>query len=287
VISLITTCDPQRLYLLPWFVKHYRACGVDRFYINLHFDSIYGPEVQADLATRAEAILRDLDLRLYSTYASPYDSAVTRARHDSIQQEIASISPWIVWADIDEFHEFSDSLSSLTAFMRARSLGCIAGFLVDRMARNGLPAFRNEVSPWRQFPLGTDITGTILGGCVDKIMLAGSGVSLVVGNHRIAVPGSAGKLPGTYPVHHFKWDASVVPRLQRRLEDDWKQRCPWWTESENALKWLLAGRGDGFEGLDVFDFEDDRRSDDGGPASGSIRYLSNRLRASAPGEARS
>ena len=36
--------------------------------------------------------------------------------------------------------------------------------------------------------------------------------------------------PQSFEVHHFKWAASVIPRLRHRLKPDWKERCYWWTE---------------------------------------------------------
>ena len=279
MISLITTFDPQRLPLLPWFVRHYRACGVTAFYINLHFDSGYGADQQAHFVERANAILGALDLRLHSAFSCPYDSRANRQRHDQIQSEIAARSPWIVWADSDELHELPDDLSSLTAHMSRNSIDFAAGCLVDRMARRGFPALREDISPWREFPLGTDITRSVLQGCANKILLTRADARLSEGNHVIRAAAVPKRLSGIYPVHHFKWDASVVTRLGRRLEDDWKQRCPWWPESSRAIEWIEAGGK--LAGMDLFDFEDDLHPGDGGPFGGSLRYTRNQVRANA------
>ena len=279
MISLITTFDPQRLPLLPWFVGHYRACGVEAFYINLHFDSGYGADERAHFEQRANVILGALDLRLHSTFSCPYDSRDNRRRQDEIQSEIAASSPWIVWADSDEFHEFPDDLAALAAHMDRHSIDYIAGRFVDRMARDGFPAMREQLSPWRQFPLGTDVTQSVLGAWVNKIVFTRAQASLGPGNHTIRSAVAPRRLSGVYPVHHFKWDATVVARLGRRLEEDWRQRCPWWPESRRALEWIESGGK--LAGLACYDFEDDLHPGEGGPLSGNMRYTRNQVRASA------
>jgi hypothetical protein len=44
-------------------------------------------------------------------------------------------------------------------------------------------------------------------------------------------------------VHHFKWDASVVDRLKRRLRPDFQAQCPWWTESKTILDFIAEHNG--------------------------------------------
>jgi hypothetical protein len=288
MISIITTCDPARFHLLRSFVAHYRAYGVEAFYINLHFDTVYPVEVRASYLAGANNILADIGLSIHSVYACPFDAMAIRRHHDLIQARIATSSPWIVSADLDEFHEFPDGLHSLVSFLESHSLDFTRGCFVDRMARNGFPEVQEGLSLWKQFPLGTDMTQAVLGGWIDKITLARSRISLLPGNHRMRRGTFAKPMAGFHPIHHFKWDASVLPRLRRRLEKDWKERCTWWDESERALQWIEGGAGGAFTGLKVFDFCDDHFHGEGGPLSDNANYQRNgfleKLGVLLPGE---
>lgn len=282
MISLITTCDPQRFYLLRPFVEHYRAYGVDAFYINLNFDVKYPVDQHAAYLEQANSILGKLGLSIYSVYVCPFDAMAVRRHHDAIQARIAPHSPWIVSADLDEFHEFPDELHALAAFMESHRMDHVRGRFVDRMARSGFPEFSEGMSIWKQFPLGTDITREILHAYVDKVMLSHSDVALLPGHHFIQSGPTMMPFDGIHPVHHFKWDATVVPRFKRRLEADWKKRCPWWIQSEKGLDWMARmGVADVFTGLRVFDFEDDMQTDDGGPHSSNEKYLWRRSRSAS------
>jgi hypothetical protein len=275
MIALITTCDPQRFNLLRPFVAHYRAYGVRSFFINLHFDVSYPPDQHAAHSERANALLGDLGLSLHSVYSGPFDAMAIRRHHDSIQKNIASRFRWLISADLDEFHEFPDQLDKFAPFLESKNLDGVRGRFVDRMARAGFPELQPDVSIWRQFPLGTDMTRAVLRGWIDKVMLHRPEVRLVPGHHDAYGGANIRFWAETCAVHHFKWDATVVPRLRRRLEEDWRRRCPWWTQSERALSWL--GRSEetnAFPGLRVFDFHDDIMHEGEGPLGQNPRYLS-------------
>jgi hypothetical protein len=271
--TLITTCDPQHFHLLRPFVNHYRSYGVQRFIINLHFDIHYAPNTFDSYRSLAEKELSEIGLTLHSVYACPFDAMAIRRHHDRLQSTINS--KWFISADIDEFHEYPDSVANVINFMESNGQDYMCGGLVDRLARTGFPPFEAGSSLWKQFPLGTDLTRSILRGWVDKVMLSRAGLRLMPGHHRLHPGQTALAFPGAQPVHHFKWDISVVERLRRRLEEDWKQRCRWWTESERVLEWMHDRSSQLFAGLRVYDFMDDTSSESG-PLSRNPRYLRNR-----------
>jgi lipopolysaccharide biosynthesis glycosyltransferase len=275
-IGLTVTCDPLRFHLLPQFVEHYRAYGVDDFYINLHFDVSYNGDEKEQHLQRADAILSAYDLQIHSTYSCMFTAMAIREHHDAIIAKIGARTPWIVAADMDEFHEFPDALPALATFMTSHGIGYVRGRFVDRLARQGFPDFRQDISIWKQYPLGTDMTRSIVGGWVDKVMFARAGISLRPGHHATTPQETARALGDVFAVHHFKWDSSVIERLKRRLLDDWKKTCPWWTQSDKALSWIEGAGSEGLSGLSIFDFEDDTIASAGGPHSNNPRYRAHR-----------
>ncbi|MFT3736029.1 MAG: hypothetical protein QM776_13555 [Rhodocyclaceae bacterium] len=274
-VGLITSCGPAHFHLLAPFVEHYQRSGVARFFINIHFDTTFPQSTHQAYYAEAEALLAPLGKKPHSVYACPFDAMSVRQHHESIQAQVAEEIPWIVWADIDEFHEFGLPLPDLVSALELHGFDYVRGRFVDRMARMGFPPIQTTQSIWQQFPLGTDMTRSVLRGLIDKIALSRSRIQVIPGHHAIREGQSAVGMPGTIAVHHFKWDAGVVDRLQRRLQKDWKERCSWWTQSERALDWMGLAPPESFPGLKVFDFEDDRRADGGGPFSGNPRYMHN------------
>ena len=71
MIVLISTCEPSRLRLVPQFISHYRAQGVERFLLSLQIEpTLADAEVQrarAAAAALAESLnippLRELHVK--------------------------------------------------------------------------------------------------------------------------------------------------------------------------------------------------------------------------------
>lgn len=279
-IALISSFGPDHLHLVSPFIEHYRLFGVNAFFLNVHFDSRFPQESHAGFIEKAAAILARHGVSVHSSYAVPFDAMAIRRHHEAIQCEIASQFRWIVWADIDEFHEFPCLLPDLVERLETNECSYVKGRFIDRMARRGLPDFSLDQSPWQQFPIGTNITRAVLGGVCDKVMLGRSDISVIPGHHDISPDVVAKAYPGVYAVHHFKWDQSVVARLKLRLEKDWRDRCTWWVQSARALEWLSRGCAADLEGIQRYDFQDDHFENGGGPFSGNVRYRSSVVVAS-------
>lgn len=273
MIGLITTFDSRSLELLPEFVQHYKQAKVDLFFISVHIKPGTPNEQRDDIIARVNEILSNFGERLYDIFDDDYDSFRLRRFQENIRQKIENDVDWVVWADADELHEYQSALTDVVRKLDATGFRALGGRLVDRLPRDGKPMGE---SLWARFPLGSNLTEKILGGWVQKIALARSRLSVSVGHHYVAKQDGEIdlSLPVIYsvPVHHFKWDNKVVDRLRDRLEDDWKKRCFWWTESERAIQWV---RGDGsipLDGLSVYDFQDDLYPDNAGPFSKNINY---------------
>ena len=269
-LSLMTTCGQKHIHLIQPFVAHYRAYGVRNFLINLHLAADCPIEDRERYASLASTKLRQVGLELHAILLCPFDALAIRQFHDTLQMNRPE-TKWYISADIDEFHEYPGGVLEAIGFMERGSLDYMRGVFVDRIARDGFPHFDESQSVWAQFPLGCNLTHILLRGWIDKVMIHRAGVRLLPGHHFPHPQGSLKVFPGVHPVHHFKWDASVVPRLTERLDEDWQKRCPWWVESKRALDWIAGGAPRVLPALQTFDFMDDWPGPSG-PISANARY---------------
>ena len=115
------------------------------------------------------------------------------------------------------FRSTRTPLSHVVEYCEQRGFNCIRGHFVDRVGANGgLPEITRTGSLWDLFPLGGRLTEGVLGGYVPKIVLARGDVLVGWGNHDCQRGNPCPIEEFDVPVHHFKWDASVVSRLEAR-----------------------------------------------------------------------
>ena len=273
MVALVTTFDSSSLWLLQWFVAHYRAYGVEAFYISLNA-STDAPS-KTDLIERTELALAACGCDLFCVYDGKYDAVSHRSHQDHVQQEAAREHDWIVWADSDELHEFAADLDTVIVGLDDRDRPALGGHIVDRLARSAtLASAQSSVPPWSQFPIAATVTGDITGAWTSKIVLARAECRVTVGNH-LAFDRNGRDLRHlpdlfTVPVHHFKWHAGVIGKLEDRVGEHWRQRFHWWVDSEKALKWLGAYHRTELRALNTLDYEDDAKGE--GPHSANPHY---------------
>ena len=273
MIGIIATCDVRRIGLISHFVEHYRYLGVEAFHLSLHVSPGTSPGAARRQIAEAECELAVFGLQLEAVLREPFDAAALRRHHDAVQARVAGRYDALVWADIDELHELPRSLASFVDRMRSSGWSALRGQFVDRVSRSGkLAPILPATSIWSQFPIGTNLTGQVLKGSVDKVVLAQPCLRISPGNHGPAPGQNVRWWPTTVPVHHFKWDITVLSRLSERLTDDCKRRCYWWTQSDEAISWIKAGGGRIDLGqLLTYDFEDDGIGS-AGPYGANPRY---------------
>jgi hypothetical protein len=243
MLHLITTLDESRIEWLPQFLGHYRGLGVERAHLSLHFEPQVSPAVKRQRTDRAAAFAAECGFELTAAIVCVYDTFMLRSHHDQLQSQISDESDWIVWADIDEFQVYPERLPSLIELAERTGIDYFGGVFVDRTTEDGsLPVFDPGRSIWSQFPHQCHITRDLTTACPEKVACARSGVRLTLGNHAVCDE-SLTRYEGRVEVHHFKWDASVIPRLQRRLTPDWRERCPWWEESRDVLDHIESNGG--------------------------------------------
>lgn len=244
MLHLICTVEHGRIDWLPQFVAHYQALSVEQFHLTLHFEPDVPRDQMAARTRLAEETLAAFGIDLYAVLVWPYDSPTLRDHHDQVQSQIASPDDWIVWADLDEFQVYPEPLPDLIARAEQEGYDYFRAEMIDRVgADGGLPAFDPGQPIWEQYPRRSHLTRDVAGAWDRKTTCARAEVIIKGGNHAPVDEEGTTAWPEFFEIHHFKWDASVIPRLQRRLEPDWKERCYWWTESAALLDHIERNGG--------------------------------------------
>lgn len=251
MITLLTVVDRHRHDLLPQFVTHYRAIGVDRFLLTCHLDPALPEPDRWEVLSSMASILLELGIHEMYAMEKPHDAMINLTHRAALRDAHCAPTDWCVWADVDEFQEYSVPLPRIVESCDRRGDKAVRGWFLDHFATHGrLAPFDPWQSIWDQFPQTGHITRDLLQGVDTKIVLCRADVTPVPGCHAIAdpltghwAPGTTGGVP-TAPdraiVHHFKWDAAVLKRLRYRLSDDWKTRCPWWVETQRLFDHIEA-----------------------------------------------
>jgi hypothetical protein len=241
---LICTLEPVRTAFLRQFVDHYSRLGVDRFHLSLQVEPGAAPEWVAESASQANAILAENGTGLSAVLERPFNSSVLREHHDRLQDLHTRPGDWIVWADIDEFQIYPGQFKSLLQLAESLEIDYFRGYWVDRVAGDGkLKTFDPAQSIWAQFPRQCNLSNTLPVGISQKVTCARQSIRVGRGNHYPVNEESLCYYSEPVEVHHFKWDASVVDRLKRRLRPDFQAQCPWWTDSKTILDFIAEHNG--------------------------------------------
>jgi len=243
-VRLITTVDWERVAWLGQFVQHYQRLGVHAFHITVHFEPDVPVPCREHAMQMAEALTMYYGVAIDAALVCPYDAPTIRAWHDQLQAQKAKAADWIIWADIDEFHVYPTNLARMLHDADESQSLYLRGFLVDRVSRTGeLVVFDPTRSIWSQYPRRTRLTETVAEAPIEKVVCSRAHLRLTPGNHFVVNDHLVRRYDTYVQVHHFKWDASVVARLQRRVQPTWQKRCPWWVESDRLLRHIEQHAG--------------------------------------------
>ena len=174
-----------------------------------------------------------------STLEDPTEhfSDLEKAAVEQSVLQINNLDPddYVMHLDLDEFHEYPAPLSEIVSLMNRRRAKAIRGWLVDRVADDGmLVPVRDGIGIGDQFPIGCDLTRELLRGWTQKIMLCRASVNLLDGANHTTRDASFAWVPvgraEDFIVHHFKWVHGADVRLRARLESttlgaEYKAEC--------------------------------------------------------------
>jgi hypothetical protein len=262
MISLISTTEPSRINWIPQFVRHYRALGVEKFFLSLQLEPDHDPALQRGYRAQFEQTLAALDIDNAFFLEKSFDAYAIRDQHDAIQDAHIAPDDWIVWCDSDEFQRYPRPIGQMIQEWEAKDFDYINGVMLDRVAGDGgLPRFDPMTSVWEQFPITCQFGLEVGGVLARKVAVSRGDVYLSTGNHYLAndaplmltptaerrlaaAPKRELKRPNAWvQIHHFKWDGSVLDRLRFRLSPQWRAKCPWWIESDKLLTYFESNGG--------------------------------------------
>lgn len=230
------------LALLPHFLRHYRALGVDPARMHIILNSS-GPEVPC--LNVARELLEKFGTSPPEIWIAPYTSDAMWAKRREIQTKVADPRDWVVSADVDEFHEYPETLRDILARCDRLGVNVIQGVFIDRLAQGGrLAPVRPDPDLSTQFPVIADVICSLGGegvhhdryGTVKLMAIKGAILPSRGGHHpqggqqglRYLSGAPLGALPGLVKagfrsaiplrVHHYHWTAGLQERLRRRLE---------------------------------------------------------------------
>jgi hypothetical protein len=210
-VHLVAVVGGGDSLLLAHLIDHYRALGVESFFLIRHAESTDEPAYE-EIAHHARAA----GVPLHRTHIGPWnDNDHGRLMTDAMNEHP---DDWYILADLDEFHVYDRPLADLVALCEREGKQHVCGCYVDRVGPNGTLAPVGSGPLWPQYPLGGAITSRLVPAPSVKVGLALGRVGTGGGHH--GVPGSTG-LPreSSYiQVHHFKWTGSLPARMRRRVE---------------------------------------------------------------------
>jgi hypothetical protein len=208
------------LNLIKPFVEHYRAMGIEKFFITIN------AEVEDDIVDGLK-ILRDLGIEP-TVWIGEFSEF---SKTDNIRKLQKSVTTeWTFVVDSDEFVQIDD-LDTIIDKCNKSGYSAVRGVFVDRVSLSGaLEAVDPKSSIWEQFPVEADVMGMV-GGYRDKSFLFKTGRYMSgYGNHSLYIidkPNRYGRrsnkagdsvyYPVRYNVAHFKWTSTCPERLKARV----------------------------------------------------------------------
>ncbi len=233
----LTTVAGAFVEVLPHMLEHYRAQGVESFLVNAHVSNTGDPALD-----RIRQITAEFGCGIESITHGPWRQEVNPAIYE--RTRAAFPDDWFILADQDEMQRYPGDLRSVLEECDAKGFDYVEGGFIDRLASDGgfAPVLPNG-SIWEQFPLGGYISTPILDANPNKIVAAKGHVKLVSGQHA-AASGRGCPVEECYvEVHHFKWVAGIIQRLEQRAAFYREQRDPLWRESAKFLDYVRANGG--------------------------------------------
>jgi len=228
----------DRHELWPIFRDYYKAQGITQFLCVT-----YGPRL--DGATHI----------LSHVPPEEFNGERDADHHNAVIDNYVEPDEWYAIADLDEFVVFPDGSTLCEAVARATKDGAnlIWGNFRDRITADGSIPTQLEKDIWKQFPLKTNATTALTGGCSTKITAAVGKLHLRSGHHNITDESwrcGARRWQTHSEVHHFKWWGE---NLTQFLSSRFKALPFYQQELDKLRQYIQANNGININDLEVFE----------------------------------
>jgi hypothetical protein len=244
MIIAISTLEPMRIDLMPQWIAHYRALGVERFLLTLQTEPDLADSERVRARERFTTMLAANGIGEPHFQVTPYNATASRNGQDALQRQHVKATDWVVWSDADEFQLYPTPLPDLAAWAGKYGINLFRGVMIDRVAADGgLPDWDPRRTVWEQFPVACFLPTRFGGGERQKITFARGDLTLSNGNHYVKAGANAQTIGKWVQVHHFKWDATVKDRLAFRLLPAFRDHSKDWIESQRSLDYFDAHGG--------------------------------------------
>jgi hypothetical protein len=246
--------------LFPYFCQYYHSLGIPyrNYRVILHLQQKSGN----DKLNRLMDFANEHGIPVVLIWTTVFQSFKKRDYIDEvIENTIPQENAWIVHADCDEFHDFTDPdieqqdpyntpLLALVNRMERSGHNFIYGSLKDRVANdcgihNAIPWTPDTKweSLFEQFPCYAPVTQQLVKGEQSKVLLYRSYMRALWGGHHFIDSSKRyqkKRYPRYFQVNHFKWRQVVITKLEKRVET-FKQlgkKFFWWKESQHFLNYM-------------------------------------------------
>lgn len=207
-IRVLTCIEHDRPVLLSHFIRHYLP-KVDEIHVFVHvpYDGYPLDELRA---------LGDSRTFLH-TWPHAFNPGRLSGDREYYSRSCFS-SGWVMPIDSDEF--WDEDFERVVIENEKCGALWTSGWFVDRVASDGsLPEMKPDVPLLEQFPVRTELTRRVLGGYNIKLLMAKWPLWGFL-HYLSSDPAENDKRhPQCFPLDHFKWDISVVPRMEQRFAD--------------------------------------------------------------------
>lgn len=220
--------------LLDRCLEHYKALGVDQILLNLHARTEWG----TDLVDCIRAVGEGFGAKVAHVHSQIYIESYLTTR--VLLDHHTDPDEWIVYSDVDEFHEYPDSLHNIIRYCEEQGYEYVQGLLLDRVAADGSLPMLNDRPLHEQFPVGAQITQGVRGGDPRKVVLARSRVKIAAGQHFTKAGYGAPLSELKVTVHHFRWDSEAPSNLAYMVNMLSHTKAEWHVEHQRVLTYLDA-----------------------------------------------
>lgn len=244
---LYTHFSSSHLDILPHFVNHYAALGVQRDCFLLLWNT--PPNSSADTERDAHAFFAALGVGVVQ-WRGVFTSAAAHYNKISLLHSVQR-SQWVVYADVDEFAELGgDTVQARIAVLETHAYTHQSAITVDRVAADGrLVNIRSAPGLALQYPQRCSFTAAH--GRADKIVFLRGDLRTSSGNHIVisdrifqlnnqSAPSHGVERrasPCIVTLSHYKWTADVVVYLQQRIAL-YKTMAQYWGLTSSLLNSL-------------------------------------------------